>query len=72
MTTCGNRGIVGEQASKQCVTCERVPLTLYTFSGGIIARVRLGCLCSSIIVYSDSEESAAIAPGARARVIKRA
>jgi hypothetical protein len=53
-------GTDGENVPKRCVTCEHVPFTVYTFSGGVIMRVRLGCLCSSMILYSDSKQSAAI------------
>jgi hypothetical protein len=45
------------EALKRCVTCERVPLTLFTYSDGMIARVRFGCLCSSVILYADSEQN---------------
>ena len=51
---------MGEEALERCVTCKSVPLTLYTLSEGVIARVRSGCLCSSVIVYSDREQSALV------------
>jgi hypothetical protein len=53
-------GTDGENVPKRCVTYEHVPFTVYTFSGGVIMRVRLGCLRSSMILYSDSKQSAAI------------
>jgi len=48
---------VGEEALKRCVTCQRVPLILFTFAEGLIVRTRFGCLCSSVIVYADSEQN---------------
>jgi len=45
------------------MTCKRVPFTLFTFSDGMIVRVRFGCLCSSVILYPDSEQSVAIPAG---------
>ena len=66
------RGTVGEEALKRCVTCERVPLTLLSFADGLIVRARFGCLCSSVILYSDSEQSPAIPVGARVQLMKHA
>ena len=65
---------MGEEALERCVTCERVPLTLYPFSDGVIALVRFGRLCSSVILYSDNELSPVIPVGASVQfgVIPRA
>jgi hypothetical protein len=54
---CRDGGKVGEEASKRCVTCERVPLTLYTLSAGAIVRARFGCLCSSVVLLSGRSDS---------------
>ncbi len=63
---------MAEEALKPCVTCERVPLTLYNFSDGLIVRVRFGCLCSSVIVYSDREPSARVPLRTALQVMKPA
>ncbi len=51
---------MAKNVPKRCVTGDRVPLTLFTFSDGLIVHVRFGCLCSSVILYSDSVQSPAI------------
>ncbi len=63
---------MAENVPKRCVTCERVPLILCTFSDGLILHVRFGCLCSSVIVCSGSEQSPAIPVGARLQLMKHA
>jgi len=63
---------MGEEALKRCVTCERVPLTLFTFSDGLIVHVRFGCLCSSMILHSDSEQNPVIPVGGRLQLMKHA
>ena len=62
----------GKEGLRRCVTCKRIPLTLYTFCSGVIARVRFGCLCSSVIVDSYPEQSARIPVGAPVQVMKPA
>ena len=57
---CGWKATMAKNVPKRCVTGDRVPLTLFTFSDGLIVHVRFGCLCSSVILYSDSVQSPAI------------
>ena len=61
---------MAENVPKRCVTCKRVPLTLFSFAEGLIVLVRFGCLCSSVIHYRESEYSAAVTVGVRVQAIK--
>jgi hypothetical protein len=61
---------VGEEVPKRCDTCACVPLVLFTFSHGRVVHVRFGCLCSSVILYSESEPSPVIPAFARTQLTK--
>ena len=67
---CGWKATMAENVPQRCVTCERVPLTLFTFSHGLMVHVRLGCLCSSVIFHSGSKQSPVIPLAARIQLMK--